>query len=83
MRRWHYLATLALGVGVATVSSTGCELIASVDRSLIPAGISDGGQGGAGGSGGDPTTTGGGRGGAGGAGGAGGTGGAGGGAGGG
>jgi len=66
MRRWHYLATLAVGAGLAVTSAMGCELIASVDRSLIP--VIGGGQGGAGGGtgGAEPTTTGGGQGGAGG-----------------
>jgi len=60
MRKIHYLLTLALCAGVATVSATGCELIASVDRTLIGAGGGSGGAGGSGGGTGGSTTSGGG-----------------------
>jgi hypothetical protein len=64
MRKNHYLLALALGAGAAIASASGCELIASVDRTLIPAtGGTGGGIGGTGGAGGAPTTTGGGQGG--------------------
>ncbi|AKT37389.1 hypothetical protein [Chondromyces crocatus] len=63
MRRWHTPIALTLFLGAAFASTTGCELIAAPDRSLIPDGSGLTAQGGAGGSGGDSTTTGGGQGG--------------------
>ncbi|HSN99892.1 MAG TPA: hypothetical protein VLS89_16460 [Candidatus Nanopelagicales bacterium] len=57
MKRWISLTTLALIAGAAVASATGCELITSADRSLIPEGGAGGGQGGSGGTGGEPTTT--------------------------
>lgn len=61
MKRWQPYAALVFCLGAALSAASGCELIASADRSLIGAAGAGGGQGGAGGAGGEePMTTGGG-----------------------
>lgn len=52
MKRWQPYAALVFCFGAALSAASGCELIASADRSLIGAAGAGGGQGGSGGAGG-------------------------------